>query len=265
MIFLGFIGIMITGGNFFGLFLGLIASYLIGMKIKLKGYDFINSPNEKPTSPAEKTKKILTNFPENIDEYKELTLQNNWLGICIKNGIELDSFGTRKELDYLKHYLEDNEVVFALASGIMGQTGTSNATDFGLNTWLVVLTNERFLFMDAAMLSESFDTQSVRHNRIQAVSASQGISLGKISIDLGSRLIIVDNCNKQAVQIIANMANKWIRKLEYETESSNINLNQNNISETPMDKLEKISELYSKGILTEDEFIEAKKKLLEKL
>jgi hypothetical protein len=102
----------------------------------------------------------------------------------------------------------------ALASGLMKQTGTSNLTDAGVNTWLVVLTSERFLFMDAALLTSSIDTQTVRLDKVQAISASQGFLLGKISIDLGSRLIVVDNCEKEAVKVMADLANKWLREKE---------------------------------------------------
>lgn len=148
------------------------------------------------------------------NQYKSLTERADWRGICELNGIHFDSFGTNKEFAALPKYLESGEVVFALASGLMKQTGTSNFSDSGVNTWLVVLTSERFLFMDAALLTSSIDTQTVRLDKIQAISASQGFLLGKISIDLGSRLIVVDNCEKEAVKVMADLANKWLREKE---------------------------------------------------
>lgn len=148
------------------------------------------------------------------NRYRALTKKADWRGICDLNGQNFDSFGTRKELEALPKYLEEGEVVFALASGLMYQTGTSNLTDVGVNTWLVVLTSERFLFMDAALLTSSIDTQSVRLEKVQAISASQGFLLGKISIDLGSRLITIDNCTKESVKVMADLANKWLREKE---------------------------------------------------
>ena len=148
------------------------------------------------------------------NRYKILTERADWRGVCEQNGVSFDSFGTNKEFEALPNYLEPGEVVFALASGLMKQTGTSNLTDAGVNTWLVVLTSERFLFMDAALLTSSIDTQSVRLDKVQAISASQGFLLGKISIDLGSRLIVVDNCEKEAVKVMADLANKWLREKE---------------------------------------------------
>lgn len=151
---------------------------------------------------------------ENYNKYKVATEKADWRGICELNGVHFDSFGTNKEFEALPKYLEPGEVVFALASGLMKQTDTSNFSDSGLNTWLVILTSERFLFMDAALLTSSIDTQSVRLDKVQAISASQGFLLGKISIDLGSRLIIVDNCEKNAVKVMTDLANKWLREKE---------------------------------------------------
>lgn len=151
---------------------------------------------------------------ENYNRYKIATEKADWRAICEINGVNYDRFGTEKEFAVLQKYLESGEIVFALASGLMKQTVTSNAFDFGANTWLAVLTSERFLFLDAALLTSSVDTQSIRLKNVQAISASQGFLLGKISIDLGSRLVVVDNCEKEAVKVMAELANRWIKELE---------------------------------------------------
>ena len=152
-------------------------------------------------------------------------------------------------------------MVFALTSGMMSQTETSNSFDFGSNTWLVALTNERFLFLDHAMLSSSVDTQSIRHDHVQAVSASQGWLLGKIMVDLGSRMLVIDNCQKATVPVIADLANKWLKEL-----GGKKNLAQQStpvsVEESPLDKLEKLANLHSMGALTEEEFNIAQQKIL---
>ena len=150
----------------------------------------------------------------NIEKYSEYTKAHNWEAICKLNSVGLDSFGTKKELNVLANYLEEDEIVFALTSGIMVQTETSNSFDFGANTWLVALTSERFLFLDCALMTSSVDTQSIRHDKVQAVSSSQGWVLGKIMIDLGSRMLVIDNCQKATVSVIADLANKWLKELQ---------------------------------------------------
>ena len=149
-----------------------------------------------------------------FNRYKIATEKRDWRAICEINGVSFDVLGTQKELAVLQNYLEPGEIVFALASGLMKQTVTSNVLDFGANTWLAVLTSERFLFLDAALLTSSVDTQSIRLKNVQAISASQGFIFGKIMIDLGSRIVEVDNCTKESVKIMAELGNRWIKELE---------------------------------------------------
>lgn len=198
---------------------------------------------------------------ENFEIYAEFTKAKDWNGICKLNAVELDSFGTKKELNVLSEYLEDDEVVFALTSGVMSQTETSNSLDFGTNTWLVALTNDRFLFLDHAMLTSSVDTQSIRHDRVQAVSASQGFMFGKIMVDLGSRMLVIDNAHKSTVKVMASLANKWLKELgEKKDNIPSANLIS---SQTPlMDMLERLDKLFSLGALTDKEFNDSKEKLL---
>lgn len=197
---------------------------------------------------------------EHYDQYAEYTKTQNWGEICKLNNVELDSFGTKKELKALPDYLEPDEVVFALTSGIMSQSETSNSFDFGTNTWLVVLTSDRFLFLDAAMLTKSVDSQSIRHDHVQAVSASQGLMLGKIMVDLGSRMLVIDNCHKATVKVLANIANKWLRELSKKKQSTYGAASLT--SDTPfLDTLERLYKLWKLGALTENEFKEGRKRL----
>tara|TARA_B110000211_G_scaffold193770_1_gene221643 strand:- start:443 stop:1093 length:651 start_codon:yes stop_codon:yes gene_type:complete len=198
---------------------------------------------------------------ENFEKYAEYTKAQDWKAISALNNVDFDSFGTKKELGVLSDYLETDEVVFAITSGVMTQTETSNSLDFGANTWLVALTNDRFLFLDAAMLSSSVDTQSIRHDRVQAVSASQGFLLGKIMVDLGSRMLVVDNCHKSTVKVLASLANKWLKELgDKESNTNNVVIGA---SPTPLfDMLERLEKLASLGVFTDTEFSEAKERLL---
>lgn len=197
----------------------------------------------------------------NLEKYAEYTKARNWEAICKLNNVGLDSFGTKKELNVLANYLEEDEIVFALTSGIMVQTETSNSFDFGANAWLVALTSERFLFLDCAMMTSSVDTQSIRHDKVQAVSASQGWVLGKIMVDLGSRVLVIDNCQKATVSVVADLANKWLKELQKQKSTTVSNANAP-AEESPLDKLEKLAKLLAMGALTDEEFKAAKAKIL---
>lgn len=198
----------------------------------------------------------------NIEKYSEYTKERNWEAICKLNNVGLDSFGTKKELNVLPNYLEEDEIVFGLTSGMMTQTEASNSFDFGTNTWLVALTSERFLFLDCAMMTSSVDTQSIRYDKVQAVSSSQGWVLGKIMVDLGSRMLVIDNCQKATVSVIADLANKWLKELQKQ-KSTVVSIGTGILEESPLDKLEKLAKLLAMGALTDEEFKVVKAKILE--
>ena len=196
---------------------------------------------------------------ENETKYRQLTDAADWAGICALNGVSLESFGTKKELRVLKDHLEQGEIVYALTSGMMSQGATSNSSDKGTNTWLIALTNERFLLLDCALLTRSVDVQSIRLERVQAVSSSQGWMFGKIMIDLGSRMAVVDNCLKATVDVFSDLANKLLRERESRSTSA-VPINISN--DDPIARLEKLAALHASGALTDSEFSAAKGKLL---
>jgi len=190
---------------------------------------------------------------ENFSRYADLTGTQNWKAICTLNGVPFDSFGTKKELRVLPDYLERGETVLALCSGMVTGGFQANALDMGVNTWVVALTDERFLFLDCALLSRSVDTQTIRHDKVQSVSASQGWVLGKIMIDLGARVVVVDNCVKQSVAAMADLANKVLRAAAAPKPPA---------ADAMLDQLERLAGLRRTGALDEAEFRVAKARLL---
>jgi hypothetical protein len=114
------------------------------------------------------------------------------------------------------------------------------------------------------MLTSSVDTQSIRHDRVQAVSASQGWVLGKVLVDLGSRLLTIDNCQKASVKVVADLANKWLKETAAKKNTPTIQ-SQSSSGESELDKLERLVKLHSMGALSDDEFNTAKQKVLSSL
>lgn len=201
-----------------------------------------------------------------FDQYRKLTAERDWSGIFRFNSLTKDVVGVGKELNVLYQHLQDNEVVFALVAGLMSQTTTSNPVDGGFNTWLGVLTDRRVLLLDHAMLSDSVDTQSIRYDRIQAVSSSQGWVFGKVVIDIGNRSVTIDNCDKEHVKAFSRIANDWLEHLAVADEAKSTNLQGNPVSDRdPIEEIKRLAELKASGILSEEEFASAKKSLLSKM
>ena len=195
---------------------------------------------------------------KNIEQYKVLTQQRNWVEIFKLNGLPPYTFSTKKEHAILGDYLQKDEIVFALLSGLLHQERSSHS-EIGVNSWIVALTSERILCLCHAVFSSSVDTQSIRLNRVQAVSASQGWCYGKVTIDTSSKSILISRCEREDVKVFADIANQLIRNKDDErdtTLSKGISV---------ADEIEKLSDLHKKRILTDKEFSEAKAKLISDL
>jgi hypothetical protein len=211
------------------------------------------------------TGKKMSDLIRDYDQYSALTQKRDWAGICKLNGVDLRSskFGTMKEMNRLPEQLQPGEVVLCFTAGVMPNTGDGNTTDLGISTWLVVLTDRRFLFLDAALLTNSIDVHSILHKNVQGVRVAQGFIFGKINIDTGGRSTVIDNCEKKTVKVLGDFANDWIQILE----------ERKSIPREPeaqsggcgLDKLKKLGELKALGLVSEQEFSEAKAKVLASL
>ena len=216
-----------------------------------------SSRSAKPPTPCDR---------EDFCQYRRLSSERDWKGIFRFNNLTNEVAGVGKELKVLHQYLQENEVVFALLAGVMSQTTTSNATDIGFNTWLCVLTDRRILMLDHAMLSDSVDTQSIRHDRIQAISSSQGWIFGKVSIDIGNRSIIIDNCDKEHVKAFSRIANDWLEHISGPISEANEAPREKTKSDRdPIEEIKRLAQLKDNGIISEEEFTKAKASLLSKM
>lgn len=150
-----------------------------------------------------------------------------------------------KEVNELPSILRVNEKIFAVAQGV-----------YDGNTWLVVCTSSRFLFLDKGMLF-GLKQVEVPMDKVSSIQFETGLILGSVTISHhGSSKI--QNIAKDQVKRFAEQANIAIE--QYKTKSSS------SVSASPVndkfEKLEKLSLLKDKGILTEQEFSDEKKKLL---
>ena len=79
-------------------------------------------------------------------------------------------------------------------------------------------------------------------------------------IDLGSRMLEIDNCNKSTVKVLANIANKWLKELEEKGTHA-----QSVVQSVPgsdlFRKIELIHKLFEMGGLSEAEFADAKERV----
>lgn len=160
-----------------------------------------------------------------------------------------DSFGVKKELKVLPEHLMDNEQVTGLTSGF-----------YDGNTWLVVLTDNRLLFLDKGMLY-GLKQVSVPLDQVTSISGSTGLMMGDIFVgtsgDQGN--IKIEAVIKKAVDVFVKMVQDQITKSKNQGSASA----PAQTADDPVAKLEKLAEMLDKGLLTEEEFAEQKAKVLD--
>ncbi len=164
----------------------------------------------------------------------------------IANEIGDDQFFTKKELKYLPEILMENEQVLAFSSGVMDG-----------NTWLITLTNERVIFLDKGILYGLKQT-TIDLEKINAISGSTGLVFGKIIINDGYTERQIKNVWKKTVRLFTNKVQEAI-----EAKKSKRGASQAVNEESGYEKLEKLASLRDKGIISEEEFVIEKKKILE--
>lgn len=156
---------------------------------------------------------------------------------------DFHQFFTRKEIDYLPEVLNAGETIQALTSG-----------HYDGNTWLIVVTDKRLLFLDKGMVYGGRQVE-IPLSQISASSSNTGLMFGEIGIATAGGSKTIGMIPKEDVakvsQIISNLINKT-PGVEALPKESNDTIAQ----------LERLAELKKQGILTEEEFQQQKKKLL---
>ncbi|WP_270507532.1 PH domain-containing protein [Paraclostridium sordellii] len=158
-----------------------------------------------------------------------------------------DVWGTRKEIYELPNVLNPDEHIKAMTSGL---------TDG--NTWLMVCTNRRVLMLDKGMLY-GLKLIDIPLDRINSISHSKGLVLGKISITDGAVTRTIENISNVTVSFFSNAVNK---EIEIYKKSKNVTTTQVIKEASPADELIKYKQLLDMGALTEEEFDIKKKEIL---
>ena len=155
--------------------------------------------------------------------------------------------GLSKEVKSLPEVLREGETVKGLTSGFMDG-----------NTWLIVCTERRIIFLDKGMLY-GLKQKDTPLEKINSIEHKIGMIFGKITIRDAATEITIDNLQKAAVAPFIETVNSAIEALKNSTNAPPPAGNE------PVDvasQLGKLADLRDKGVLTEEEFQGQKKKLL---
>jgi hypothetical protein len=194
----------------------------------LKAFEYLKDNCINKTNSVNKTQKSISSIQEEI-----------------KNLPHSDLFGTKKEVFELPNIIENDEKIKALTSGL---------TDG--NTWLIVATNKRIIMLDKGMIY-GVKQVDIPLNRINSISHSKGMLLGKISITDGAVTRTIENIANQTISFFCDTVKKEI-ELSKNAENT---INTSN-TYSAADEIMKFKELLDLGLLTQEEFNKKKKDIL---
>ncbi|WP_230204359.1 PH domain-containing protein [Olavius algarvensis spirochete endosymbiont] len=159
----------------------------------------------------------------------------------------LINLGLDKEIKHLPEVLQDNEIICYLTSGLIEG-----------NTWLIVCTNKRVIFLDKGLLY-GLEQLEISLDKINSISQKRGLMLGEIAIWDGARRIRTKNVRKDTLKPFVDATNKAIEAMKNATIN---NVSTGRGTEDVAAQIEKLADLHNKNILTDEEFQAKKKQLL---
>lgn len=163
--------------------------------------------------------------------------------------LKLDNISTifgRKELDELPQILAPTEKIDNIIQGT-----------YNNGQGILVSTNRRLLFVDKGLIY-GLKVEDFPLDKISSIQYETGLLLAKVKVHTSGNIATIDNVHKESARKFAEFVRN---KLSQPNESQNQNAPQIDI----LGQLEKLANLNKNGILTDEEFTEQKKKLLEKL
>ena len=168
----------------------------------------------------------------------------------IAKAIGDSQFFTKRELKYLPEVLMEGEQILAFSSGFMDG-----------NTWLIALTDMRIIFLDKGMIYGLTQT-AIPLEKVNSIAGSTGMIFGTIEITAGSEVHKITQVWKQTVKTFTNLAQNQIRIVNNSHSSSNTN-SQSSSPVDVVEQLEKLASLVERGIITQEEFVAQKAKILD--
>ena len=159
----------------------------------------------------------------------------------------VSSYLGRKEIKELPEILAENEQVNNLIQGT-----------YNNGQGILISTNRRLVFIDKGMLY-GLKVEDFPLDKITSIQYETGLLLGKVKIHTSSNIATIDNVEKGSARKFAEFVRD---KLSQPTSQI---ITQNTSEPNALEQLEKLAKLKESGIITEEEFAEQKKKLLDKI
>lgn len=114
----------------------------------------------------------------------------------------LKQFGTKKEVIELPNHIDDEDgeqILYACSAMLDG------------NTWLMVCTDRKLLFLDKGMVY-GLKKNEIRLSKVNSVNYQTGMVLGKIFVYHGSACMKLEAIDKHALKPMVKSINEALKK-----------------------------------------------------
>lgn len=161
---------------------------------------------------------------------------------------EFQQWFTKKEIEHLPEVLHEGEQMKGLTSG-----------RYRGNTWLIVVTDQRVLFLDKGMVFglQQFDLPL---HQISSISHQSGLVFGELHIATSSEHCLVERIPKGEIARVSAIISALVRKAHAPSPAAAPAANAPAVDVAS--QLERLAALMEKGMLTKEEFAAQKAKLL---
>ena len=178
-----------------------------------------------------------------------------------------NEFVSKKRVKKLDEFLEPGEKVHFFASDAGGQLKINGEKQDGVVNVFTAITDRRVLFKTGQMIGGS--QTSIDFINISSVELSFGMIQKRLNLETDSKVfgIGVGQIEKDEVQDMANFIREKIRESNrsHNTSTQNKTAGGSGNEEDALDKLERLGELRDNGVITEEEFQEKKKSILDQV
>jgi hypothetical protein len=155
----------------------------------------------------------------------------------------------RKEIKELPQILAENENINHIVQGT-----------YNNGNGILVSTNRRLIFIDKGFLY-GLKVEDFPHDKISSIQYETGLLLAKIKIHTSGNIALIDNVEKSSARQFSEFVRDYISQPKQQEQI----VVQTSSEPSILDQLEKLGKLKEMGILTDEEFSDQKKKLLEKM
>lgn len=157
------------------------------------------------------------------------------------------TFFARKEIRELPNVLSTDEKIVYLVEG------RNKTTQHHI---ILVATDRRLIFIDKEFMY-GLKVEDFSYNKVSSIQYEKSLMLASIDISISDNILEIDGVGKYEAELFCEKVRDFMSRPKEYFQPKN--------EPSVLDQLEQLGRLKDGGILTEEEFAEQKKKLIDKL